>query len=430
MTTAINRLRPISTQLPDRAKTLLRRWLGLIQPGDYLPEGSEAERVIAARSRQERPLRRGKPGVNIVGYVRSELGVGETARLCALSAREANIPFSLVDFSVGSANRAADNRWQADISTDNPYAVNIIHVNADQLPRAYEYFGRDFFEERYNVGVWHWELPDFPVMWQRSFELVDEVWAPTRFIYDSLKPTATVPVFYMPHAVAFAPPAGGVRSRFGLPRDHFLFLSLYDMRSSQERKNPQAAVEAFRLAFPEQDPRSQQVGLVIKVMNAGAETDGLATLRETVGESPDIWILDETLSRADVYALESSCDAFVSLHRAEGFGLGLAESMLLEKPVVATNWSGNVDFMSAENSLPVGFELVQIEEDHGPYPCGQRWANPDVEQAADFMRQLAADRALCRRLGRAGRQTIEANHSPALIGARYRARLRQISAID
>lgn len=429
-TIAINQLRPLATRLPPATKARLRSWLGLSQPGDYLSPGSEASRVIAARSAGERPAgRRGKPGVNIVGYLRSELGIGEAARLCALSAQSVELPFALIDFSAGSANRARDERWKAQISRSNPYAVNLVYINADELPRAYEYFGRDFFESRYNVGVWHWELPEFPERWRPSFKLVDEIWAPTRFIRDALAAHAPVPVLHMPHAVSFDPPAAPRRSRFSLPDDAFLFLTMYDMRSSQERKNPQAVVEAFQRAFPASALRAGTVGLVVKIMNAGTDPNEYASLHKAIAEAPGIFPIDETLSREDVYGLQATCDAFISLHRSEGFGLGLAESMLLGKPVIATNWSGNVDFMNSENSCPVEFELIEIDRDHGPYRRGQRWASPDIEHAAKFMQLLVADPALCARIGAAGKNTIELNHSPQLIGERYRERLKEITVL-
>jgi glycosyltransferase involved in cell wall biosynthesis len=362
-------------------------------------------------------------GINILGYVHAELGIGESARLCAAAATSADLPISLVDFEGGCSSRTGDERWSEHVASDNPYPVNVIHVNADQLPVAYSHFGRDFFRDRYNIGVWHWELPSFPDEWVPSFSLLHEIWAPTRFILESVGEKSPIPVVLMPHAICFDRPTDASRVHFGLPADDFLFLTMYDMHSFQPRKNPEAVVEAFRLAFP--DPTG--VGLVVKVMNAELCPAEFGELKQRLSHAAGFHLIDETLSRQDVYRLESVCDSFVSLHRSEGFGLGLAESMYLGKPVIGTAWSGNADFMSEENSCPVQYSLCQIEEDVGPYKKGQYWAEADREHAADFMRRLVSDSAFRTRIAAAGLHTIETQHSPEVIGQRYRRRLEIVS---
>ena len=307
------------------------------------------------------------------------------------------------------------------MSEANPHPVNVLHINADQLPVAYEHFGPGFFANRYNIGVWHWELPEFPDIWSDSLELVDEIWAPTRFIRDSLSAVSPVPVVHMPHAVTIDPSASADRTHFGLPVDAFLFLMMFDMHSFQARKNPEAAVEAFQRAL--QDDPSRDMGLVIKVMNAATSPRDLNRLRDLAEKSPKIHLLETHLSRRDAYRLQASCDAFVSLHRSEGFGLGLAESMAIGKPALATAWSGNMDFMTTENSALVGYELAPIAIDHGPYAKGQLWAEADVNEAARWMNRLATDSVLCRRLGVEARRTIETQHAPTRVATLQKRRL-------
>src|SRR6185503_6112602 len=135
-------------------------------------------------------------------------------------------------------------------------------------------------------------------------------------------------------------------------------------------------------------------------------------------------LLTETLSRQDVYELEAACDAFVSLHRSEGFGLGLAESMYLGKPVVGTNWSGNTDFMNHKNSCPVNYDLVVLDRDHGPYKKGQFWAEADVDHAAWYMKKLVDDRAFARQIGARAKAHLTDSFSPRAIGLKYLDRLR------
>jgi len=238
-----------------------------------------------------------------------------------------------------------------------------------------------------------------------------------------------VPVVHMPHAMSFERPAEPTRARFGLPPGAFLFLSMYDMRSSHERKNPRAVVDAFRLAFPGARSENGAVGLVLKVMNVNSSPGDFAALREHIDAVPGIFVIDETISRENVYRLQASCDCFISLHRSEGFGLGLAESMFLGKPVIGTNWSGNVDFMNPENSCPVRFQLVRLDEDHGPYPRGQLWADPDLEHAAEFMQRLVRDSTYRDRIATEGQRTMKRDHSPRLVGQRYRKRLEEIARL-
>ena len=364
-------------------------------------------------------------GINVVGYLQSELGIGESARLCAAAADAAGIPLSLVDFRLGCSSRSLDTRWAERLSRENPHPVNLIHVNADQLPVALSDLGQAFFDHHYNIGFWHWELPEFPEEWLGSFAPLQEVWAPSRFVMDAISAKSPVPVVRMPHAVAFEVPSRATRERFGLPAGEFLFLTMYDMHSVQERKNPEAVIESFRRAFPD----GRGVGLVVKLMNAESEPRDFERLRERLRGMPGVHLVAETLSREDVYALEWLCDAFVSLHRSEGFGLGLAESMYLGKPAIGTGWSGNMDFMDETNSCPIRYSLVRLERDFGPYRAGQLWADPDLDHAAWCMRRLVEDEALRRRIGSSGRETVRTQLSPTAVGQRYRERLRILALL-
>jgi len=364
-------------------------------------------------------------GFNIVGYIRSELGIGESARLCAEAAEAAEIPFGMVDFSTGCSSRANDDRWAHRITPDNPQPINLIHVNADQVPVVHAHLGQSFFDNHYNIGFWHWELPELPDEWLGSFGLLNEVWVPSRFVADAVSAKSPVPVVRMPHAIGFELPRGASRGQFKLPKKGFLFLTMYDMHSVQERKNPEAVIDAFHRAFPD----GAGAGLVVKVMNRTSDAEPFARLEQRLRDIPGLHLIAETLDRKAVYALESVCDCFVSLHRSEGFGLGLAESMYLGKPVIGTDWSANTDFMTRENSCPVRYELVRIAKDVGPYRAGQIWADPDVEHAAWYMKRLVEDREFYDRLGAAGQQTIRSEYSPAAIGQRYRRRLEILSRL-
>lgn len=408
------RLKFLRRLLPERLAAWVKRRIVFAPPPKAPVGDAQAWRLALSASQDE--------GVNIIGYLHSEAGLGQSARICAAAADAAGIAHALVDLSRFSPSRAQDFTVQGKVSNRNPHPFNIFHINADQMPIAYNYLGEAFFAGRYNIGYWAWELPVFPAEWLASYAYVHEVWAPSQFVVDALAPTAARPVLRVPHAIGFTPSTGASRRQFGLPEDRFLFLAMYDMFSYQARKNPDAAVRAFAQAFPAASPAA----LVLKVLNPDRRSPQYAALRGLIAEVPNVLLIEQTLSRQEVYDLESVCDCFVSLHRSEGFGLALAESMHAGKPVIGTNWSGNVDFMNAENSCPVDYALVELTEDHGPYKRGQVWAEPDVGHAAWYMRKLVDDPAFCRQIAAAARATIARDYSFDAVGRLYQRRLAAI----
>jgi glycosyltransferase involved in cell wall biosynthesis len=180
-------------------------------------------------------------------------------------------------------------------------------------------------------------------------------------------------------------------------------------------------VAAFRRAFAPGDGAV----LVVKTINSEFDREGAARLAAAVEGLPVV-VVDRYLGREEVHGLVSLCDAYVSLHRSEGFGLTLAEAMLLGKPVVATAYSGNRDFMRPGNSFPVRYRLVPIGEDHGPYRRGWLWAEPDVDHAAEQLRAVFADPEGARRVGERGRETVRLELSHAAVGRQLRRRLGRI----
>jgi glycosyltransferase involved in cell wall biosynthesis len=374
--------------------------------------------------------RHARLGLNVVGFLTADLGVGESARCMVRAADAAQLPTALVALKLNCRNRLGDQTYAARLQATNPHEVNVIHVDPPAARDLDHHHGADFRAGKYNIGYFAWELPEFPDAWQASFDYFDEIWCPSDFTSAAIREKSPLPVLTMPHAIAFPRPAeeaGELRARLGLPAGKFLFLTLFDLNSYAERKNPRAVVAAFRQAAATSPALANEAALVLKVQNVAGNEAEFTALQESVRDLPGTVLLTPTLSRADLYALEAACDCFVSLHRSEGYGLAVAESMFLGKPVISTDWSATAEYVTRDNGCPVRAPLITLDRNHGPYAKGSTWADPDPAHAAEHMRALFADRALAARLGAAARLTIERRFAPAVIGARYRRRLESIA---
>ena len=362
-------------------------------------------------------------GVNVVGYLAAESGIGESARSMLRIVQAASVPAATINFRVGNLSRMRE-AIPGIATTPHLHGVNLFHINADQMFVAYESLGESLFEGRYNIGYWAWELADFPENWLHSFDLVDEVWVPSSFCQQAVAAKSPVPVVRVPHCVE-APPLTPDRGRFGIAPDDVAFFAMCDVLSVPERKNPLGVAQAFRAAFPGSEP----VRLFLKIGNLELQPDLAAKLAAIARADPRITLLEGYLARPELWTLMASIDCFVSLHRAEGFGLGMAEAMACGKAVIATPWSGNVDFTRADNALLVDYALVPLTRDLGPYRQGQMWAEPDIDSAASAMRRVAQSRELRERLGARGLLTVQRELSPEALAPLVTTRLRTVHAL-
>jgi glycosyltransferase involved in cell wall biosynthesis len=356
------------------------------------------------------------PGLNVVGYFEHLTGVGEVARALLRTLETLRYPAVGIETPQNGTGRAG--------SRPGPYSCNLLCVNADATPYVWQSLGAAFFDQRYTIGFWHWEIASFPSEWYDRFALLQELWVASEFVQQVLAPLVSIPIHRMRIPIAIPAPALVRRADLGLPNDRFIWLFAFDMRSYIERKNPFGVIESYRRAF---GSRSSRTHLVIKASHLEEYPDMAARLHASLAEVGGT-LIRSTIDRSRLTALFAACDGYLSLHRSEGFGLTLIEAMALGKPVVATGYSGNMDFMTPENSYPVRYRLSELDRDYGPYQRGTFWAEPDLDHAAEQMRSVCEQRDEARNKGQLAVQDIARWYGSQSAGQAIVDRLRIIES--
>ena len=369
--------------------------------------------------------------MRVAGYFNGVMGTGEHARQLAAALRTQGVPVtpttlrpdnSPEDHELADAG-AAGHGTVVTGEPDRFSKFNVLCANADMVPSVAGELGAGFFDDRYTIGFWWWEVSEFPPRFLPSFEHLDEVWVGSRHVRDAIGAVATVPVVAISQPVSLPPDAAAAAPPPGLP-DGFRFLFVFDYLSVFERKNPLAAIAAFTRAF---SPGSGAT-LIVKSLNDAHNPPAREQLRAAAAAHPDVHLIEHRLTHAERDGLMNAADCYVSLHRAEGFGYTLAESMWLGKPVIATGYSGNVDYMTAQNSYLVGHRLVPIGPGNDPYPAGGQWAEPDVDHAAALMREVFENRDEADRRGERAAAEIRASHGAEAAGRSMVKRLELLVA--
>ncbi len=375
----------------------------------------------AATATPPEPLRPAPWGVNVVGEFGAELRMGEVGRevLGALDAVGISA-LPILSQTTNSGPQAPP--FATEEPSKAPFPVNVICIEPETLPEFVNHAREGFFAGRYSAGVWLWHADPAPERWRGYCSLLEEIWAPTAHVARALEVPATIPVHTIRLAVAPPPPEPRSRAELGLPDDRFIFSCSVDLEESFERQNPQGVIDAFRRAFAPTDGARLLIGAV----NAEHDQTSYARLRRAAAEHSDVVVVECEASRSAINGLTALADCHVSLHRAEAFGFPLADAMWLGKPVIATGYSGNLDFMTAGNSLLVDHVLIEIGPDRDPYPSDGTWAEPDLEHAARLMRWVRDDRPAAQALGASAAEDIRRSHSPEVAGEVVRRRLESI----
>jgi glycosyltransferase involved in cell wall biosynthesis len=335
-----------------------------------------------------------KGPIKIVGYFAGSHGIAASARLAARAFEALGAPVERIDVTDAKLG------WEGRLTGPATAGAWIFHLNPPELLAALACLGpKQLIGPRY--GYWAWELPRAPARWLKDAALVDEVWAPSRYTAEALA-GATSPVRVVPHPLFLEDYANVALT---LRRRPFQGVSVFDFNSSLARKNPLGAIAAWAQAFGD-DPDCE---LTLKTQNGPLFPDALEALRNAA--PANVRVVDEVWPYAQVQSLIAGADVLVSLHRAEGFGLTPAEAMALGTPVLATAWSGVLDFMDEECALLVASTPTPVVDPQGVYR-GQTWADPDIEAAAAALVRLRSDPALSARLSQAARARVARQLSP------------------
>jgi glycosyltransferase involved in cell wall biosynthesis len=379
-------------------KKLFHRWIW-----QRLPQELRRRLLFgatAALAPRPTPSAIAKLPIIVVGALTTASGLGQSARLCHDALKAAGVPVYGIDLTTAlmQAVDYPDFEFTDGRALQGPGTL-ILHVNSPLVPLALVHLGRKLVRNKRIVCCWAWELPEVPRDWQPGIPFVHEIWMPSTFAAQSVLPIAgTRPVRIVPYSVAHLGSRVDAKQR---SLEHpFTVLTIFNMASSFARKNPLATLRAFQSAFGD-DPSTR---LIIKTTNASVFPTGLNLLKKAA-DADNIVIIDRTMSAEEIATLYESADVVMSLHRSEGFGLTLAEAMLRGLPVVSTDWSGNVDFVTSETGVPIPFRLIPAEDPQGTYHHpGMSWAEADIDAAAQALRQLRANPSLRSTLGLAAAQ--------------------------
>jgi hypothetical protein len=390
---------------------------------------SEPRPAAAEPERSPRHSQNGsQPAVRVTGYLSHTLGLGAAGRgyaqalqAAGVAVSTASVPLHHLELPVELQAGYGRHGFEDVIHDGVHHGFEIVAVNADELPSFVARLGEDYFHGP-RIGIWGWETDTIPARWQRAFALVQEIWVYSRFMAKNIGAVAPVPTIALPPPVQ-PPAAPAPPLRLDVPDDGFLFLFVFDYLSTIQRKNPVGLIEAFKLAFaPGEGPR-----LLLKTINGPLRPLAEEEVLWAAHGRPDIHVIDRSLSGDELNGLMAACDAYVSLHRSEGFGLTMAEAMAIGRPVIGTGYSGNLDFMNAANSYLVEYELGRVGPDCEIYPPEGTWAQPSVEHAAELMRRVVERPEEAAAIGVRAREDIARELSPQTTGEAMRRRLEELA---
>lgn len=364
--------------------------------------------------------------IGLVGHPYAPIGMGEHVRCTYRAMRSVAMRPTLTDIYKLVPPDIDELREFSGVCAEKSSDINVFHINGNEVEQSLAHLGVNNRWEGYNIVYPAWELARYPKEWAIQLDRFDEIWAPSIFIKESIECACKKPVKHLPLACEVVLTSFLSRRYFGISEADYAFLFFFDVRSYATRKNPRAVIESFRRLLKARP--YAKVRLVLKVNGAEIAPDVMRKMQdELAGMEGYVTILHRTMTDNEAKNLVRCCDCFVSLHRSEGFGRGLSEAMALGKPVIATGYSGNMEFMNPEVSFPVAYNLIPVADGEYPHSEKQVWADADVGEAASYMIQLVDHPDTGRVVGSKARLHMKNKFSYSAIGLKYRTRLEEIS---
>lgn len=405
---------------PAALAELQRRWLtgDLDKPLQSKSCSWKSETLQSAPLSDVVPFPQRPFGVNLIGHAFEMFGIGEDIRMAARALQAADVPCCVIHHPAANGAACSDRTLDPLICTDpsgGPYAFNLVCMAAPIQARWLRQVGCDPLRERYTICSWPWETQQWPDAWMPLLDVADELWPSSQFTAAALATPASEvgrPLHVMPMAVEITEPdhfcnaevRAATRALYGLSKESVLFGYGFDLNSTAIRKNPMGALEVFQQAFPlpqlpstlgcecVNHPLSKQVSLMIKTFPPRRLSAEWEWLQARAAEDPRITLIAESLPRDALLALYGCCDVFLSLHRSEGFGRGMAEALQLGVDVISTDFGGNTDFCTGPLAHSVRWHKARIPRGSYPYAEGHDWAEPDLKHAAQLCQQVAERR--------------------------------------
>lgn len=352
-------------------------------------------------------------GINVYGYFNELSGLSESARLNVNALFTNSIQVNIKSFTYNHV----PNEYLKEKSSNIDFPINLFHININFIENFIKDLGTSFFKHKYNIAYWAWEYNEPPIEIIEYINLFDEIWTPSNFCVNSFNQLTTKPVVKIPHPIS--PP----RNNF-IKKDNniFTFLSVFDSVSSLERKNPIASINAFLKAFK----NNTNTQLILKTHNLDLFKKEKQYFTSIVKENKNIKIINKNLTKEELHKLFYNCDAYISLHRSEGFGLTLAEAMSFCKPVIATGYSGNLEFMNINNSFLIPYELTETTKEYGLTKKGYTFADPNINSASEIMQFLVKNKHGYEHIKKRASNDIKSIYSFSSIGKMMKERIQLI----
>lgn len=363
-------------------------------------------------------------GVNVFGYINGEFGLGEAVRLLIKAMQSVDIPVAVIDYDVATHHRHEDTTFQ-NFSSEAPYLFNLVLLGPTEARKVLTHYeDATFFLDKFTIYFLNWESEFFPDEYVKNINFYDQVWVPASYCKEIISQYVNCPVelVHYPIEIPIDSEIDPEVEEF-YTANTFNFLFMFDYNSSLERKNTLNLIRAFGKAFGKNDTT---VNLTIKTSRSTNYPKEKQLLENEIQGFQNIKIVEKIYQKDTLHKIISRCDSYVSLHRSEGFGLTMAEAMFFSKPVIATGYSGNLEFMNADNSFLVDYSMTKVDSDVFNYGRNTIWSNPNIDHAAELLRLVRDNSSEVQEIAKKGNQTIREEYNTIEVGKSIKKKLENL----